>query len=72
VSFIGHGIGLELIEKPIISAKSEVLLRAGMIFAIEPKLVYLDEFATGIESIFVVTETGYRLISKTPVQVFIC
>ncbi len=72
VSFVGHGIGLELIEHPIISAKSEVLLRAGMIFAIEPKLVYLDEFATGIESIFLVTETGYRLISKTPVQIFIC
>lgn len=72
VSFIGHGVGLELIEKPIISAKSQVLLRAGMIFAIEPKLVYLDEFATGIESIFRVTETGYRIISQTPVQVFIC
>jgi Xaa-Pro aminopeptidase len=72
VSFIGHGIGLELIEKPIISAKSQVLLRAGMIFAIEPKLVYLDEFATGIESIFRVTETGYRMISQTPVRVFIC
>ena len=72
VSFIGHGIGLELIEKPIISAKSQVLLQAGMIFAIEPKLVYLDEFATGIESIFRVTETGYRMISQTPVRVFIC
>jgi Xaa-Pro aminopeptidase len=72
VSFIGHGIGLELIEKPIISAKSQVLLRTGMIFAIEPKLVYLDEFATGIESVFRVTETGYRMISQTPVRVFIC
>ena len=72
VSFIGHGIGLELIEHPIMSSKSEVLVHPGMIFAIEPKLVFLDQFAAGIESIFLVTETGYRLISHTPVQVFIC
>ena len=72
VTFIGHGIGLELVEHPIMSDKSKVLVQPGMIFALEPKLVYLDEFATGIESIFVVTETGYRLISQTPVQVFIC
>lgn len=72
VTFIGHGIGLELVEHPIMSDKSKVLVQPGMIFALEPKLVYLDEFATGIESIFVVTETGYRLISQTPVRVFIC
>ena len=72
VSFIGHGIGLELIEHPIMSDKSKISLQPGMIFAIEPKLVYLDEFATGIESAFLVTETGHRLISHTPVQVFIC
>jgi Xaa-Pro dipeptidase len=72
VSFIGHGIGLELIEHPIMTYKSKVSLQPGMIFAIEPKLVYLDEFAAGIESIFLVTETGHRLISQTPVQIFIC
>jgi Xaa-Pro aminopeptidase len=72
VSFIGHGIGLELIEHPIMSDKSKVVLQPGMIFAVEPKLVFLDEFAAGIESAFLVTETGHRLISHTPVQVFIC
>jgi Xaa-Pro aminopeptidase len=72
VTFIGHGIGLELVEHPIMSDKSKVLVQPGMIFALEPKLVYLDEFATGIESIFVVTETGYRLISQTPIRIFIC
>jgi Xaa-Pro dipeptidase len=72
VSFIGHGIGLELIEQPIISAKSEVLLQPGMIFALEPKLVFEDEFVAGIESVFLVTENGHRMISHTPVRVFVC
>jgi Xaa-Pro aminopeptidase len=72
VSFIGHGIGLELIEHPIISAKSDVRLQPGMVFALEPKWVFQDEFAAGIESVFLVTESGYRLMSRTPVEIFIC
>jgi Xaa-Pro aminopeptidase len=43
-----------------------------MVFALEPKLVYEDEFCAGIESVFLVTETGARLISKVPVKVFVC
>jgi Xaa-Pro dipeptidase len=72
VIFIGHGIGLELIEPPIIAKNKKTRLEAGMALALEPKLVYANEFAAGIESVFVVTENGSRLISKVPVEVFIC
>ena len=72
VSFIGHGIGTELIEKPIISRKNNTILRPGMTFALEPKLVFENEFAAGIESVFLVTDTGHRMISRVPVRVFIC
>ncbi|RLC04845.1 MAG: aminopeptidase P family protein [Deltaproteobacteria bacterium] len=72
VSFIGHGIGYELIEPPIIAQAKEDLLLPGMIFALEPKFVFADEFSAGIESVFLVTDTGARLISKTPVEIFIC
>jgi Xaa-Pro aminopeptidase len=72
VSFIGHGIGTELIEKPIISRKNNTVLRPGMTFALEPKLVFENEFAAGVESVFLVTDTGHRMISRVPVRVFIC
>ncbi len=72
VTFIGHGIGLELIEQPIISTNNKDILKPGMIFALEPKIVFENEFAAGVESVFLVTETGYRLISQLPVKVFIC
>ncbi|MDO9462507.1 MAG: Xaa-Pro peptidase family protein, partial [Deltaproteobacteria bacterium] len=36
--FIGHGIGLEVDELPVFSARNPMLLEAGMTFAIEPKL----------------------------------
>ena len=71
VSFIGHGIGLELVEQPIIAMGRDTELKPGMILALEPKMVFREEFAAGIESVFLVTEKGYRLISKTPCEVFI-
>jgi Xaa-Pro aminopeptidase len=72
VSFIGHGIGLELVEPPIIARGRDARLEAGMVFALEPKLVYENEFAAGVESVFQVTAAGGRLISKVPVEIFIC
>jgi Xaa-Pro aminopeptidase len=72
VRFVGHGIGLELIEPPIIAASSDQSLQAGMTFALEPKLVFENEFAAGVESVITVTEKGHRMISKIPVTIFHC
>ena len=72
VSFIGHGIGLELIEPHILARNRNHQLEAGMTFALEPKMVYENEFSAGVESVFLVTESGSRLISKVPVEVFVC
>ena len=72
VSFIGHGIGLELIEPYILAKNRNHRLEAGMMFALEPKMVYENEFSAGVESVFLVTESGSRLISKVPVEIFIC
>jgi len=72
VSFIGHGIGLEIVEPHIIARNRKDRLEPGMVFALEPKFVYKNEFCAGIESVFLVTETGARLISKVPVEVFVC
>lgn len=72
VNFIGHGIGLELIEPPAIAKSRTDILRPGMTFALEPKMVFLDRFAAGVESVFLVTESGSRLISQVPVDIFIC
>ena len=74
VQFIGHGIGLELIEQPIlrVRAKNDAPLRPGMTFALEPKIVFKNRFSAGVESVFTVTETGHRLISRIPLKVFVC
>lgn len=72
VSFIGHGIGLELVEHPVIAKGRDYQLQPGMTFALEPKMVFEKEFTAGIEDVFLVTETGYQMISQVPQEVFIC
>lgn len=72
VSFIGHGVGLELVEPPFIAKGKKELLETGMVFALEPKMVFEGEFSAGIESVFMVTETGARMISRVPAEIFIC
>lgn len=69
VRFVGHGIGVELIEPPLIAAGRTEPLKPGMTFALEPKLVYEGRFAAGVESVVTVTGSGHRLISRVPLGV---
>jgi len=72
VRFVGHGIGVELIEPPFLAEGKTDVLEPGMTIALEPKLCFEGEFAAGIESVFRVTDTGARLISSAPVDIFLC
>lgn len=67
VSFVGHGVGLELDELPTLSKGSNVVLRAGMVMAIEPKFVFPGAGVVGIEDTVVVeSDMGARYLSITP------
>lgn len=68
--FVGHGIGVELVENPVLAAGRDQKLAPGMVFAVEPKFIFRGQFAAGIESVILVTETGSRFLSKTPHKIF--
>ncbi|WDP84881.1 MAG: aminopeptidase P family protein [Desulfobacter sp.] len=68
--FVGHGIGLELVENPILAKGRTQEFVPGMVFAVEPKFIFKDQFAAGIESVILVTEEGSRFLSRTPNKVF--
>ena len=70
-AFIGHGVGLDLVEPPIVARGKMERLEAGMVLAIEPKMVFENRFCAGIESMVAVTETGCRLLSRVPEEIFI-
>ena len=67
VQFIGHGVGLELDELPIITNLYPVPLESGNTIAIEPKLI-IDDLNTGvgIEDTWVVQDTTGKRLSKFP------
>jgi len=69
--FLGHGLGLELVEDPIISKGRGTVLEPGMVFAVEPKFIFKDRFAAGIESVIQITDKGSRFLSTTPNKVFV-
>ncbi|MDR3267624.1 MAG: Xaa-Pro peptidase family protein [Tannerella sp.] len=61
--FVGHGIGLEINEPPVLTPRSEEELQPGMMLALEPKFVIPGVGAVGIENSFLVTETGLEKIT---------
>ena len=64
VTFMGHGVGLELDELPVFYAKGPDLEK-GHILASEPKLILPGEEALGIEDTYAVTSTGCEILSKS-------
>jgi len=64
VRFIGHGIGLEIDEYPLIASGFDSdTLEPGMAFAFEPKLVFPGEGAVGIENSFYLSEQGLKRLT---------
>ncbi len=64
VSFIGHGIGVEIDEYPFLAKGfSDMTLEPGMVFAFEPKVVFPGEGAVGIENTFYLTEEGLKRLT---------
>lgn len=65
VSFIGHGIGVEVDEYPFIARGfDEAVLEKNMTFAFEPKAVFSGLGAVGIENTWRVTESGIVKITS--------
>ncbi|NDV64583.1 Xaa-Pro peptidase family protein [Bacteroides sp. 224] len=61
--FIGHGIGLEINEAPVLAPRNKQELEPGMIFALEPKIVLPGVGPLGIENSWVVTTEGVEKLT---------
>ncbi|MCH5235710.1 MAG: aminopeptidase P family protein [Muribaculaceae bacterium] len=69
VGFIGHGVGIELNELPVLTKKSKDILEENMTIAIEPKFVIPHIGAVGVENTYIVTKEGLENITIFPEEI---
>jgi Xaa-Pro aminopeptidase len=68
--FLGHGVGLEIDEWPVLARGFTEPLEPGMVLAVEPKFIFPGLGAVGIENTYVLTKTGSCSLSVSPETVF--
>ena len=69
--YIGHDIGLELDEPPVLGPGVDTPLQDGMVLTVEPKLISPDFGAINIEDDLVVTADGCSILGDLPRSLFV-
>ena len=64
--FVGHGLGIEINELPVLTSKSKEVLAENMTFALEPKFILPGIGAVGIENTFLVKRNGLEKLTLFP------
>jgi Xaa-Pro aminopeptidase len=70
VKFLGHGIGLEIDEFPVLAKGFKYPLQQGMVIAIEPKFTFPGVGVVGIEDTYLITESGFERLTVTDQHLF--
>jgi len=65
VRFVGHGLGLEIDEHPVLAPRFSQKLESGMIIALEPKFVFPGKGVVGVEDDYLVTAAGVERLTLT-------
>ena len=67
--FVGHGVGLELDEYPVIGPLDHEL-QSYMTIAIEPKIIYPDKGVLGIEDTFLTSSGAAESLTHMPREIW--
>jgi Xaa-Pro dipeptidase len=66
VRFLGHGVGMEIDELPVLAPGFDEPLEEGNVIAVEPKFVFPGRGAVGIENMYAVTADGFETMTTAP------
>ena len=67
----GHGVGLDIHEKPFVSSKSDVILSESMVITVEPGIYIENRFGVRIEDMVLVKENGCYNFATLPKELII-
>jgi Xaa-Pro aminopeptidase len=67
--FVGHGVGLELDEYPVLGPLDHEILD-NMTIAVEPKMIYPDKGVLGIEDTYLTTSSGAKRLTNMPREIW--
>jgi Xaa-Pro aminopeptidase len=67
--FVGHGVGLELDEYPVIGPLDHII-QSNMTIAMEPKMIYPDKGVLGVEDTFLTTPNGAQRLTSLPQEIW--
>ena len=67
--FIGHGVGIEINEWPVIAPRSRQILEEGNVIALEPKFVIHRNGAVGVENTYVIRRDGAERLTDAPEEI---
>jgi Xaa-Pro aminopeptidase len=65
----GHGLGIEIHENPFLNAENKGKLQIGEVITIEPGVYIPGKLGVRIEDNILVTETGYKILSRNCPQI---
>lgn len=68
---VGHGVGLDIHERPRLSQTSSLTLQPGMVVTVEPGLYLPEVGAVRLEDLVVVTEKGCENLTRFPKELIV-
>ncbi|MDQ0115636.1 M24 family metallopeptidase [Paenibacillus harenae] len=69
--FLGHGIGLEIDEWPVLARGFDIPLQEGMVIAVEPKFTFPGFGVVGVENSYLIEREGARALTRTPLGLIV-